>query len=222
MKYIDELIVRRSILQSIKCDIEKAFNILSDCYKNGNKVLVCGNGGSASDSSHITGELMKGFKKKRTIDCDLKKELEKVILDFTAKNNCNHGVTKLEEMTKVLEKGLPTIDLTALTSLNTAYINDKDANYMYANAVLGLGNKGDTLIAISTSGFSKNVVNACLVAKAKGLNIIALTGKTGGKLKHIADSKIIVPLDETYLIQEEHIAIYHALCLDIEDEFFKE
>lgn len=221
MKYIDELCERRKNLVSIKKDIEAAFDILKETYKSGKKVLICGNGGSAADSAHITGELMKGFKKKRVIDDSFEKELKKVIDDFTAKNNCNHGPQKLEEMKNTLEKGLPTIDITSQVALNTAFINDKDANYMYANEVLGLGDKGDTLIAISTSGSSKDVVNATLVAKAKGMKIIALTGKNGGKLKHIGDATIIAPGDETYLIQEEHIAIYHAICLDIEEEFFK-
>lgn len=221
MRYIDELCERRKNLSVIKKDIEKAYETLAICFESGHKVLICGNGGSAADSSHITGELMKGFKKKRTIDDSFTEKLKAVIDDFTAKNSCNHGPQKLEEMKSLLETGLPTIDITSQTALNTAYINDKDANYMYANAVLGLGNEKDTLIAISTSGNSKNVVNACLVAKAKGMKVVSLTGKDGGKLKHGSDVSIIVPCEDTYLIQEEHIAIYHAICLDIEEKFFK-
>lgn len=221
MRYIDELCERRKNLSAIKKDIEKVYETLAICFESGHKVLICGNGGSAADSSHITGELMKGFKKKRTIDDSFTEKLKVVIDDFTAKNSCNHGPQKLEEMKSLLETGLPTIDITSQTALNTAYINDKDANYMYANAVLGLGNEKDTLIAISTSGNSKNVVNACLVAKAKGMKVVSLTGKDGGKLKHGSDVSIIVPCEDTYLIQEEHIAIYHAICLDIEEKFFK-
>lgn len=220
MKNIDNLIERKPKLSNIKKDIEKAYDILIKCYESGHKVLICGNGGSAADSAHITGELMKSFKLKRCLPDVFSDKLKKVIDDFTAKNNCNHGPMKFEEMKKTLEVGLPTIDITSQVALNTAFINDKNADYMYANAVLGLGSEGDTLIAISTSGFSKDVINATLVAKAKGMNIIGLTGKVGGKLKHISDSCIIVPLDETYLIQEEHISIYHALCLDIEEHFF--
>ena len=119
-----------------------------------------------------------------------------------------------------LEQGLPTIDITTFVGLNTAYANDKNADYVFANAVLGLGNMNDVLIAISTSGNSKNVINAALVAKAKNMKVIALSGKDGGSLKDIADINIVVPANETYLIQEEHIAIYHAICLDIEEEFF--
>lgn len=220
MKYINELIDRRPHLENIKNNIEDAYKIICDSFRNNGKILICGNGGSSSDSAHIMGELMKGFKKKRQISNDFNKNLEKVITEFTKKNNCNHSVEKLKEMNEVLEQGLPTIDITAFSSLNTAFANDKNADYIYGNLVLGLGKKEDTLIAISTSGNAKNVINACLVAKAIGMKVIGLSGKTGGKLKNISDVNIVVSLDETYLIQEEHISIYHALCLDIEEEFF--
>lgn len=220
MKYINELIDRRPHLKNLKNNIEDAYKIICDSFRNDGKVLICGNGGSSSDSAHIMGELMKGFKKKRQISDNIYKNLENVIIEFTKKNSCNHGEEKLKEMKENLEQGLPTIDITAFSALHTAFANDKNADYIYGNLVLGLGKKEDTLIAISTSGNAKNVINACLVAKAIGMKIIALSGKMGGKLKNISDVNIIVPLDETYLIQEEHIAIYHALCLDIEEEFF--
>lgn len=220
MMYIDELCERKEGLAAIKFDIVKAFEILRNCYKAGNKVMICGNGGSAADASHITGELMKGFKKKRPIDEKLEKELKSEIENFYDKNSDFSANAKFDEMKDSLEQGLPTIDLTSLVGLNTAYANDKNADYVFANGVLGFGKHGDVLIAISTSGNSKNVVNAALVAKAKGVKVIALSGRGGGVLKDIADVNVIVPLDETYLIQEEHISIYHALCLDIEEEFF--
>jgi D-sedoheptulose 7-phosphate isomerase len=222
MKYIDELCTRRKNLEPIKYDIVKAFETLRDCYRSGNKLLICGNGGSAADCSHITGELMKGFKKKRTIDEKTEKNLSSAIENFYDKNNNFDVINKLNDMKKNLEQGLPTIDLTSLVGLNTAFANDKSAEYVYANGVLGLGKQNDVLLAISTSGNSKNVVNAALVAKAKGVKVIALSGKGGGLLKDIADINIIIPLDETFLIQEEHIAIYHAICLDIEDEFYEQ
>lgn len=220
MKYIDSLCERRENLEPIKYDIVRAFEAIRDCYIAHNKVLICGNGGSAADSSHITGELMKGFKKKRTIDEKVENNLLKSIKDFFEKNGDFTSSVKLKEMKENLEQGLPTIDLTSQVGLNTAYANDKNADYVYANAVLGLGNLKDVLIAISTSGNSKNVVNAALVAKAKNMKVIAMSGKDGGALKDIADINIVVPANETYLIQEEHIAIYHAICLDIEEEFF--
>lgn len=220
MMYIDELCERKERLSAIKFDIVRAFEVLRDCYKAGNKVMICGNGGSAADASHITGELMKGFKKKRPIDEKLEKDLQKAVENFYDKNGDFSSSEKFSEMKACLEQGLPTIDLTSLVGLNTAFANDKNANYVFANGVLGFGNKGDVLIAITTSGNSKNVVNAALVAKAKGVKVIALSGKGGGVLKDIADVNVIVPLNETFLIQEDHISIYHALCLDIEEEFF--
>lgn len=220
MKYIEELFERRNNLIPIKNDIVAAFETLLSCYKRNNKVLICGNGGSAADSAHITGELMKGFKKKRVINDKIEQALYKSIENYFDKNNDFSSDKKLQEMKENLEQGLPTIDLTSFTALNTAFANDKNADYIYANAVLGLGCDEDVLLAISTSGKAKNVINAALVAKAKNMKVIALSGKDGGGLKDIADVSIIVPLDETYLIQEEHIAIYHAICLDIENELF--
>ncbi len=123
-------------------------------------------------------------------------------------------------MKKNLECGLPTIDVTAFTGLNTAFSNDKNFDFAFANVVLGLGKKDDVLIAITTSGNSKNIINASLVAKALGMKVIALTGFDGGLIKDIADISVIVPINETYLIQEEHLAIYHALCLELEDKIF--
>ena len=220
MKYIDNLCERRKSLEPIKYDIVRAFEAMRDCYSARNKVLICGNGGSAADSSHITGELMKGFVKKRPIDEKLEKNLLKAIEDFYDKNNDFTSDKKLREMKECLEQGLPTIDLTSFVGLNTAYSNDKNADYVFANGVLGLGNLNDVLIAISTSGNSKNVLNAALVAKAKGMKVIALSGRDGGLLKDIADVSVVVPANDTYLIQEDHIAIYHAICLDLEDTFF--
>lgn len=220
MKYIDELCERREKLNTIKNDIVKAYETIRDCYKKGNKVLICGNGGSAADSAHITGELMKGFKKKRPIDDNFEGKLTTAIENFYDKNMVSGAYDRIKEMKETLEVGLPTIDLTAFTALNTAFANDKNADYMFANGVLGLGKRDDVLIAITTSGSSRNVVNAALVAKAKDMKVVALTGKGGGCLKDIADVNIIIENNETFLIQEEHISIYHAICLDIEEEFF--
>ncbi len=220
MRYIEELCSRRPNLTSIKVDIEEACKTISNCYKEGKKLLICGNGGSSADSSHITGELMKAFKKERTIDDRFEEKLKESIDDYMDKNNLNDTKSLLNDMKKNLEQGLPTIDLTALVGLNTAFANDKDGNFVYANSVLGLGKAGDVLLCISTSGNSKNVLYAALVAKAKGMKVIALTGFEGGALKDVADINIIVHIRETYLVQEEHIAIYHAICLDLEEEFF--
>lgn len=211
MDYIGLLVKRYPELEIIKDDILTSFEILKECYKNGGKLLVCGNGGSASDSEHIVGELMKGFKNPRYLSEDLKNKLKKI--------DSNVG----EILGNNLQMPLEAIALTGELALNTAIINDcnNGGELCFANQVLGYGHKNDVLLAISTSGNSKNVYNACVVAKAKGLKIIGLTGKTGGKLKKISDCAIVAPSDETYMIQELHLPIYHTLCLMLEEEFFK-
>ena len=222
MKYIEDLCQKNKVLSNIKSDIICAYDIIKNTFENNKKILLCGNGGSASDCAHIVGELMKGFKNKRAIDKNTQDNIKYVINDLLSKNNVNNYIDKYDDMLVNLEQGLPAIDLTSFVSLNTAYINDKNPLYVYANAVLGLGMEQDTLICISTSGNAKNVLNAAIVAKAKKMNVVALTGKNGGDLKNISDVSIVVPLDETYAIQEEHISIYHAICLDIENYFFEE
>ena len=211
MDYIGLLVKRYPELEIIKDDILTSFEILKECYKNGGKLLVCGNGGSASDSEHIVGELMKGFKNPRYLSEDLKNKLKKI--------DPNVG----EILGNNLQMPLEAIALTGELALNTAIINDcnNGGELCFANQVLGYGHKNDVLLAISTSGNSNNVYNACVVAKAKGLKIIGLTGKTGGKLKKISDCAIVAPSDETYMIQELHLPIYHTLCLMLEEEFFK-
>lgn len=210
MSYIEKMIEKEPTLVFIKDDIEKATNIIIECFKNGGKLLVCGNGGSASDSAHIVGELMKKFNKKRVLSNDFIDNL---------KNICNDK-EYIDLYNQKLEQGLPCIDLTAFTSLNTAFINDTEPDLLYANNVLSLGKKEDVLLAISTSGNSKNIIHAANVAKAKNMKVIALTGMGGGKIKNIADISIISPQKETYLIQEDHICIYHSICLDIENTLF--
>ena len=206
---IETLIKRYPELASCKEDIEKALNLLIDCFKNGNKLLIAGNGGSCADAEHIAGELMKGFKGKRPINKEFAKELEKL------------GGKDIAER---LQQGLPTIALHNHNSLNTAFINDIDNGglYFFAQQLSVYGNKGDVLLAISTSGNAKNIYNAALVAKAKGIKIIALTGQCGGILQDVADITIKAPSKETYIIQEYHLPIYHYLCLMLEKHFFKE
>lgn len=216
-KYIDELIKRKPILSGISDSIIETLEILVDTYESGNKVLICGNGGSASDAAHIMGELMKSFKLKRKITDNFFNSLDSVIKDFNSSANTN----LFGDLGDSLEEGLPTIDLTAFNSLNTAFANDNKADYVFANSVLGLGEYGDTLLCISTSGNSKNVLSAAIVAKAREMKVVSLLGNDGGKIKLVSDVSMIVPLNETFLIQEEHISIYHAICLDIEEYFYK-
>lgn len=208
MKYINSLIKNYPDLKPIKKDIISTLNTLKKSFTNGGKLLICGNGGSEADSAHIQGELMKSFCKNRPLPKVLLNAIKKVDSDF------------YEEKAKFLEAGFPVINISSASALNTALINDTDPEIIYANSVLNLGLKGDVLLAITTSGNSKNVVYATIVAKALGMTVIALTGKNGGEIKQYADECIIVPNKETYRIQEYHLPIYHALCLELEDAFF--
>ncbi len=210
MKYIDQLIERYPSLSVCKKDIEDAANALIESFKNGNKLLIAGNGGSCADSDHITGELLKSFVKLRKPSKDFIDSLKKI--------DSETG-TYLEDK---LQGSLPAIALTNNAALMTASLNDVDGNVMFAQQVNGYGVKGDVFLGISTSGNSKNIVYPMVVAKAKGLKTIALTGKTGGKLKNLADICIIVPQNETFMIQELHLPVYHALCLEVEEYFWKE
>lgn len=210
MNYIDQLIQRYPALSVCKDDLEKAAAALITSFENGGKLLVAGNGGSCADSDHITGELLKSFCKKRLPSEDFINQIKSIDADTGS------------YLADKLQGSLPAIALTNNTALMTASLNDVDGNVMFAQQVNGYGVKGDVFLGISTSGNSKDIVYPTVVAKAKGLVTIALTGKDGGKLKKLADITIVVPQNETYMIQELHLPVYHALCLEIEEHFWKE
>ncbi len=210
MKYINELCTRYPVLSVCKNDIEKAADALIESFKNGGKLLVAGNGGSCADSDHISGELLKSFIKKRKPSGELIESIRKI--------NPETG----DYLSDKLQGSLPVIALTNNTALMTASLNDVDGNVMFAQQVNGYGKEGDVFLGISTSGNSKDIVYPTVVAKAKGLMTVALTGKDGGKLKGIADICIVVPEQETFKIQELHLPVYHALCLEIEEYFWRE
>lgn len=207
MKYIDELIDRYPNLACCKEDVVKATNIFIDCYKKGGKLLICGNGGSAADSLHIVGELMKAFCKHRAIDEKIAKTLEK-----------NEYFDN--ELIAQLEGSLPAISLCSESALLTATMNDRNSELVYAQGVLGYAKANDVLLCISTSGNSKNIVNAASVAKAMGIKVVSLTGSKDSKLSHLSDVTIKAPETETFKVQELHLPIYHAICLQIEETFF--
>lgn len=181
--------------------IESAARMMIDTFRSGGKLLLCGNGGSASDADHIAGELLKGFKSRRPLPSALRESLGGAMADK-------------------LQGALPAIPLGNFTALNTAYLNDVDGEYTYAQLVLGLGKPGDLLLGISTSGNAKNVNHAFRAARGLGLKTIGLTGEDGGAFRETCDLCIHAPARETYRIQEYHLPIYHALCLMIEAEFF--
>lgn len=209
-KHLDLLIERYPQLEVCKGDIEKAYLILEDCYKKDKKLLIAGNGGSAADAEHIAGELMKRFKILRPISKEFAEKLKNI--------DPNRG----ENLAKSLEKGLMAIPLVAHEALSTAYINDVDGLGVFAQQLYGFGRQGDVFLGISTSGNSKNVMSATVVARALGIKVIGLTGESGGELAEVADVSIKVPASETYMIQELHLPVYHCLCLMLEDKFFGE
>ena len=207
---LNELMERYPSLAVCKKEIEAAAQAWINCYENGGKLMACGNGGSCADSEHIVGELMKGFLKKRPLSQEQIAEMKK--------NNPDVEDAWLAK----LQGGLPAFALPSFSALNTAFCNDVDPELIYAQPLMGMGKPGDILVCISTSGNSKNVVAAAHVGKALGLQVIALTGETGGKLKNLADICICVPETETFKVQELHLPVYHYLCAETEAHFYSE
>jgi phosphoheptose isomerase len=208
-KRLFELVQKRPELAICSMKIQKAYDLLSACYQNGGKLLVCGNGGSAADAEHIVGELMKGFWHKRALDNGERKRM----IEISGEDG--------EYLADHLQGALPAISLVSQTSLITAFANDVDPDLIYAQQVYGYGMSCDALLGISTSGKARNVLYAMQVAKALGMKTIALTGKDGSKLSDYADVCISVPAVQTPNIQEMHITVYHSLCTMLEEEFFE-
>jgi D-sedoheptulose 7-phosphate isomerase len=208
MDHLQQLISRYPPLSGVRDSIARAYELLRETFHSGGKVLIAGNGGSAADSEHIVGELMKSFVKKRKLPDEYVSRLEKINTEIA------------QYLAPRIQPGLPVISLTGHISLSTACINDIEGNIIYAQQVYGYGKTGDVFWGISTSGNAKNVIYAAAAAKAKEMGVIALTGASGGQLSQLADVSIIVPETETYKIQELHLPIYHALCRMLEEYFF--
>ncbi|MEN3369750.1 MAG: D-sedoheptulose 7-phosphate isomerase [Verrucomicrobiota bacterium] len=210
MKERFSLLLRRyPTLRACESELTAAFDLLVAAYRSGNKLLLCGNGGSAADSEHMVAELMKGFLKRRPIPAAHAAQLEQAGPAGKA-------------IAARLQGTLAAVSLPSQVSLITAIANDVDYDMIFAQQVYGLGRAGDVLLAISTSGTSSNVSNAVLVAKAFGLKSIALTGRSGGDLAPLADVAIKVPADDVAEIQELHLPVYHWLSTELEETFFSE
>ena len=207
-KYVDDLIKRYPVLVYMKQEIFDAFRAMRDCNRNGGKLLIAGNGGSAADSEHIAGELMKRFQRPRPIAAQFARKLQEI------------DPERGSQLAQNLEQPLMAIPLVAHESLVTAYMNDVDGMGVFAQQLLGYGKKGDIFLGISTSGNSQNILNATVVARAMEMKVIALTGKTGGELADAADIVVKVPETETYKIQELHLPVYHCWCMMLEEYFF--
>jgi len=206
--YLVKTLEKYPELSTISNEINSCFKLLLDCFQRGGKIFTCGNGGSAADSEHIVGELMKGFRLQRKLTEEQIMNIEKFFpkeASFLARN---------------LQQAIPSISLVNSISLSTAFSNDINPEFIFAQQIFGLGNLGDVLIAISTSGNSKNVVNATKIAKTKGLDVIALTGKNGGAIGKYSDVIVRAPSEDVASIQEYHMPIYHCLCSMLEHELF--
>ena len=204
---LNELTDRYPVLSGQAAAIENAFCVMKDCFERGGRVYLCGNGGSASDCEHITGELVKSFKKARPLPAAFSESLKE------------YGEVG-ETLRRNLEGGLPAISLCGHPALSTAFSNDKCPELTFAQQLGVWGREGDVLVTLSTSGNSKNCVYAAVVAKAKGMRVVFLGGGTGGKLKEVSDVSVVVPEKETYKVQELHLPVYHCLCAMLEEEFF--
>ena len=207
-KHVDLLIKRYPILETCRNEIVNAYLVMEECYEHDGKLLIAGNGGSAADSEHIAGELMKRFKAPRPVTPEFSEKL-KEIDPIRGKN-----------LAENLERSLMAIPLVAHEAFSTAYSYDVDGLGVFAQQLFGFGRAGDVFLGISTSGNSKNVMSATVVARALGIKIIGLTGAKGGELASVSNVAVRVPETETYMIQELHLPIYHCWCLMLEDKFF--
>ena len=207
-KILEQLCERYPSLSGLKTTIGEAAGVIIECYTRGGKLLVCGNGGSCADADHFAAELMKSFESRRPLEESLKERLTEI-------SGSRGGI-----LAEKLEHALPAISLASNTALSTAISNDIDPSLVFAQQVIGYGNEGDLLIGISTSGNSQNVVDACITALALNMNVIGITGETGGKMKHHCDILINVPETRTARVQELHLPVLHAVCLIVENYFY--
>ena len=200
---LDDLLRRLPELAVCADDIRAAYSVIRECYRSGGKLLLCGNGGSASDADHWAGELLKGFKLRRPLSREQRTGLSS---DVAGK----------------LQGGLPAIPLTGFPALATAFANDVDGDLCFAQLTHVLGNRGDVWIGLSTSGNAGNVCAAARVARARGLSVLGLSGASGGNLAPLCDHCVRVPSIETFRVQEHHLSIYHCISLMLEEVFFGE
>lgn len=190
-------------------DIMAFYEKLVGVFASGGKLLICGNGGSASDAQHIVGELMKDFAVNRGLDKNVADQLRTMFPDGSG-----------EHLAQTLVEAFPAISLSGEQSLNSAVINDVAADIVYSQQVYGLCGKNDALLALSTSGNSANVVNAAKVARLKGAVTLAITGQRDSQLSTLCDVCLKLPSAETYRVQEFTLPIYHTICRMLEVKFF--
>ena len=207
--FINEFFTRHPDLLPLQEQILQAGDVVKTAFQNGNKLLICGNGGSCADCDHIAGEFLKGFLLKRPVPAEVQNAMTEKYGEMGS------------EIAGKLQMGLPTISLITHSAAISAFENDVDPELIYAQQVLAYGKPGDVLIGISTSGGANNVAAAVMTANSIGVHTIGLTGKDGGRLAQLAELSLIMPKCETYRIQEDHLAVYHLLCAVVEYEIFE-
>jgi phosphoheptose isomerase len=207
-KLLNRLCERYPALSGIRNPVSEAAEMIIDCYTRGGKLMICGNGGSSAEADHFTGELMKSFELRRPLDDSFKKRLQ----DISPKRG--------RYLAENLEHGLPAISLSSNSSVILAVGNDIDLSLVFAQQVIGYGNENDILIGISTSGNSRNITDACITAKALNLNVIGITGKTGGKMKQYCNVIVKIPETGTALVQEVQLPVIHTICRIVEYHFY--
>ena len=205
VKLIYEMLENSGFGKKYAEEIFSATEAIANAFKTGHRLYACGNGGSASDAEHIVGEFAKSFKKKRPVQQEFAEKFLGVFPECV-------------EVAEKTEIGLPAFSLVSQSGIMTAVNNDIGGDYVFSQQAYAYVNDGDILVGISTSGNSAPVCNAARIAKVKGAMVIAFTGKTGGDLKELADVCILSEKQETYLIQQEHIVMYHAVCAAVEEE----
>jgi len=206
MNAITKLYQNYPELEPMNDKIKQALDELTACFAGGGKLLLCGNGGSCADCEHIAGELMKGYLLKRPLTAEEKQALQ--------------AAGDTGALAQKLQRGLPSLVLTGLPALSSAFLNDVDGSMIYAQQAFAYARKGDVMIGISTSGNARNVCMAAIAVKARGGRVIGFTGEGGGTLAQYADILLNVPVTETYRVQELHLPLYHALCAEVEDAMF--
>ena len=181
---ITELLSIFSELGELSNKIEQTADLIVHAFRNGNKILLCGNGGSAAEAQHIAAEYVSSLR---------------------------HEYKR---------KSLPAIALTTDSSFITSQSNDFGFESIFERQIESLGNPGDVLIAISTSGNSINIINGVRRAINNNLKVVGLTGKTGGQMKSLANILINIPSEKTMRIQECHLFVQHTICELVEEKLF--
>lgn len=208
IREVEQLLERYPELAVCRGAMENMIEMVSEAFSRGGTLFICGNGGSAADAEHICGEFLKGFLMLRPLEEEHRERFKALFGEDGA------------AVAAKLQNGLRSISLLSHPAYLSAFANDVDAELVFGQQLWALGREGDLLLAISTGGCAANVKRAMMVAKARGMRSVLLTGNRHGSCEAYADCVVGVPDSETYRIQELHLPIYHTLCMAVESRFF--